>query len=153
MSKPEQHSSSATTTNQIDKLAEQRAPLPVPTYAEKMKGKGGIVRIINALKYSYDGVKAAYQEAGFRQLLLIHGVLIASLFFAAFSLPVKMILVLVSFVSIVVELINTGIEAAVDHTSQDMHELAKVAKDVGSAAQYITLAALAILWLMALIGN
>ena len=49
--------------------------------------------------------------------------------------------------------IPDGIEAAVDHTSQEQHALAKVAKDVGSAAQYIMLAALAILWIMAIIGS
>lgn len=122
------------------------------TYAASMKGGRGIRRILNALAYSADGIRAACSEQGFRQLLWIHGALMAWLFFADFTLPVKMILVLVSAVSVVVELINTGLEAAVDHTSEEMHELAKKAKDVGSAAQYTTLAALAVLWIMALTG-
>lgn len=122
------------------------------TYAASMKGGRGIKRIIKALGYSVDGARSACEEQGFRQLLWIHAALFAGLFFADFTLPVKMILVLVSAMSIVVELINTGLEAAVDHTSEEMHVLAKKAKDVGSAAQYITLAALAVLWVMALTG-
>ena len=123
------------------------------TYAEKMKGKRGWRRIANALGYSCHGVRCAYAEPGFRQLLWLHGALMLILCFAGFGLAVSMILVLASFVSIVVELLNTGIEAAVDHTSQEQHALAKGAKDVGSAAQYIMLAALAILWIMAIIGS
>ena len=123
------------------------------TYAEKMKGKRGWRRIANALGYSCHGVRFACAEPGFRQLLWLHGALMLILCFAGFGLAVSMILVLASFVSIVVELLNTGIEAAVDHTSQEQHALAKGAKDVGSAAQYIMLAALAILWIMAITGS
>ena len=123
------------------------------TYAEKMKNKRGWRRIANALGYSCHGVRFACAEPGFRQLLWLHGALMLILCFAGFGLAVSMILVLASFVSIVVELLNTGIEAAVDHTSQEQHALAKGAKDVGSAAQYIMLAALAILWIMAIIGS
>ena len=98
-------------------------------------------------------MRFACAEPGFRQLLWLHGALMLILCFAGFGLAVSMILVLASFVSIVVELLNTGIEAAVDHTSQEQHALAKGAKDVGSAAQYIMLAALAILWIMAITGS
>ena len=123
------------------------------TYAEKMKGKRGWRRIANALGYSCHGVRFACAEPGFRQLLWLHGALMLILCFAGFGLAVSMILVLASFVSIVVELLNTGIEAAVDHTSQEQHALAKGATAVGSAAQYIMLAALAILWIMAITGS
>ncbi|UOO80953.1 diacylglycerol kinase [Uruburuella testudinis] len=123
------------------------------SYARRMKGQQGLRRIINALRYSADGVRFACEEQGFRQLLWLHGALMLMLCFAGFATAVKMILVLGSFASIVIELLNTGIEAAVDHTSQDQHELAKKAKDVGSAAQYITLAMLAVLWLMAFTGD
>ena len=123
------------------------------TYAEKMKGQRGLRRIANALGYSCHGVRFACAEPGFRQLLWLHGALMLILCFAGFGLAVSMILVLASFASIAVELINTGIEAAVDHTSQEQHALAKGAKDVGSAAQYLMLAALAILWIMAIAGG
>lgn len=118
-------------------------------YASTLKGKHGIKRLINAMRYSLDGLKAACEEAGFRELLLLHTVLLIILCFVHFSLPVKMILVMASFMSLIVELFNTGIEASVDHTSLERHPLAKRAKDVGSAAQYTSLAMIAVLWIMA----
>ena len=70
--------------------------------------------------------------------------------FMPFGINIKMIMVVASFLSLIVELINTGIEASVDHTSTKQHPLAKIAKDVGSAAQFLSLLLLFILWLMAL---
>ena len=121
----------------------------VQSYAAQMKGKTGVRRIINALGYSWDGVKAACEEAGFRQLLLLNGTLLLLALCLPFGLAVQLVLILASCMSLAVELINTGIEAAVDHTSLDKHDLAKRAKDVGSAAQHLTLFMLAVLWLLA----
>ncbi|MDO5687610.1 MAG: diacylglycerol kinase [Neisseria sp.] len=115
-----------------------------------MKGKTGIRRIINALYYSADGIKAACEESGFRQLLLLNAVSLPLLYFLDFELAVKMLLLTVSVGTLIVELFNTGIEAAVDHTSLEKSDLAKRAKDVGSAAQYLTLLLLFVLWLIAL---
>ena len=75
---------------------------------------------------------------------------ITHLYSTSFTLGIKMMLVLASFLSLIVELINTGIDACVDHTSTAKHPLAKIAKDVGSAAQFVSLCLLTILWLMAL---
>lgn len=122
----------------------------VQSYAEQMKGKTGLRRVINALGYSWDGVKSACDEAGFRQLLWLNGTLLLSAVLLPFGLGVQLVLILASCLSLVVELINTGLEAAVDHTSQDKHDLAKRAKDVGSAAQYLTLFMLIVLWVLAL---
>ena len=121
----------------------------VQSYAAQMKGKTGVRRIINALGYSWDGVKAACEEAGFRQLLWLNGTLLLLALFLPFGLAVQLVLILASCMSLAVELLNTGIEAAVDHTSLDKHDLAKRAKDVGSAAQHLTLFMLAVLWLLA----
>ena len=63
-----------------------------------------------------------------------------------------MMLIITSFLSLIVELFNTGIEASVDHTSTEQHPLAKIAKDVGSAAQFLVLLLLFILWVMALLN-
>lgn len=122
----------------------------VQTYAAQMKGKTGVRRIINALGYSWDGVKAAYDEAGFRQLIWINGTLVILALILPFNLATQLVLILASCMSLVIELVNTGIEAAVDHTSQEQHALAKRAKDVGSAAQYLTLFILVLMWLLAL---
>ena len=68
------------------------------------------------------------------------------------GIATKMVLVFASFFSLIVELFNTAIEAAVDHTSLARHPLAKRAKDLGSAAQMVALTLLGLLWLMALLS-
>lgn len=120
-------------------------------FASKLKGKSGVKRILKAVGYSVDGFKAAYKhEAAFRQVCLLNLVLIIALIFMPFALFIKMLLVMASFLSLIVELFNTAIEASIDHTSTEQHPLAKIGKDVGSAAQFLALTLLFILWLMAL---
>lgn len=122
-----------------------------PTYANDMKGKTGIRRIINAFGYSVDGLKAAYRmEAAFRQVVWLNGVLVILIACLPFAMSVKMILLLASALSLIVELFNTGLEAVVDRIGSDYHPLSKVGKDVGSAAQLITLTLLFALWAMAI---
>ena len=109
-----------------------------------------MMRIIKAAGYSRDGFFAAYHnEAAFRQVTWLNAALVVVLVFMPFALVVKMVLVFASFFSVVVELFNTAIEAAIDHTSTERHPLAKIAKDVGSAAQLMALLLLALLWAMA----
>ena len=123
------------------------------SYANKTKGHKGLSRIVKAAGYSLDGFKAAYQhEAAFRQVLWLNFVLFVVIVFIPFNISIKMILIFASFLSLIVELINTGIEASVDHTSTLKHPLAKIAKDVGSAAQFLALLLLFILWVMALLN-
>lgn len=120
-------------------------------YAADVKGKQGLNRVIKAAGYSRDGFIAAYRhEAAFRQVTWLNGLLIIALILVPFSLVVKMLLLFASFFSVVVELFNTGIEAAIDHTSTERHPLAKIAKDVGSAAQFLALTLLVLLWMMAI---
>ena len=121
--------------------------------SEQYKGrKSSLGRIRKALGYSIDGIRAAIEEAGFRELLCLHGILLALLIFLPFPLAEKMLLVLASGMSLITELLNTALEATVDHTSLEIHPLAKRAKDAGSAAQYICLTFIVILWGMALYG-
>ena len=123
------------------------------SYASDAKGKTGFYRIIKAAGYSLDGFKAAYKfEAAFRQVFWLNLILFTAIILCPFTISVKMLLVVASFVSLIVELINTGIEASVDHTSTAKHPLAKIAKDVGSAAQFLALMLLFILWMMALLS-
>ncbi len=125
--------------------------LAADSYASTAKGQKGFSRILNATSYSIDGFKAAYQfEAAFRQVLALNLILITLVVLIPFSLTIKMMLVVTSFLSLMIELINTGIEASVDHTSTTKHPLAKIAKDVGSAAQFLALLLLLVLWIMAL---
>ncbi len=121
------------------------------SYASIAKGNKGLSRIIKAAGYSLDGFKAAYKyEAAFRQVFWLNLVLFIAIILIPFDISIKMMLIIASFLSLIVELFNTGIEASVDHTSTEQHPLAKIAKDVGSAAQFLALALLFILWVMAL---
>lgn len=119
-------------------------------YGQAMKGKTGLSRIINACGYSKDGLQAACEEQGFRQLLWLNAALVVFVMLLDFGMTTKMLLLFASFLTLIVELFNTSIEAAVDHTSLERHPLAKRAKDTGSAAQTLALTLLGLLWLMAL---
>ncbi|MBF0804982.1 MULTISPECIES: diacylglycerol kinase [unclassified Neisseria] len=119
-------------------------------YAEKMKGKRGIARIIRTAGYSLDGLRSVYRhESAFRQLLWLNTILVISAFVFDFSAVTRMVLVAASFLSLIVELFNTAVEAAADHASAARHEPAERAKDA-AAAQMLALALLALLWLMSL---
>ena len=121
------------------------------SYASIAKGNKGLSRIAKATGYSIDGFKAAYKfEAAFRQVFWLNSVLFIAIILIPFDISIKMMLIITSFLSLIVELFNTGIEASVDHTSTNQHPLAKIAKDVGSAAQFLALLLLFVLWLMAL---
>lgn len=123
----------------------------VEDFASSAKGKAGFTRIVKAAGYSTDGFLAAYKnEAAFRQVFWLNLVLLIALFFLPFPLLTNMLLVMASFISLIVELFNTGLEASIDHTSTARHPLAKIAKDVGSAAQFLALLMLFILWSLAL---
>ncbi len=121
------------------------------SYASEKKGKTGIKRIINAYGYSKDGLKAAYRhESAFRQVCWLNLTLVILACIFDFDFPVRLLLITASFISLITELFNTAVEAAVDHTSTEKHELAKRAKDAGSAAQLAALVLLAVTWLSAL---
>ena len=115
------------------------------------KGKTGIRRVLNATGYSLSGLAAAWRcEAAFRQLLLLALSGIA----LAIWLPLpgwgRALIVVCHLVSLMVELLNSAIEAAVDHTSLARHLLAKRAKDMGSAAQFVSLCNIVGVWALVL---
>ena len=117
------------------------------------KGKTGVRRVLNALGYSLDGLNAAWRnEAAFRQVFLLAvagGILCLIL---PFPLWARALLIASHIASMVVELLNSAIEAAVDHTSLSHHPLAKRAKDLGSAAQLVSLSNLGLMWIIALLA-
>lgn len=111
------------------------------------KGKTGIRRLINAFGYSLEGFKAAFKhEDAFRQEVFLAFVLIPLAVYLGKS-PVEQALMIASVLLVlIVELLNSAIEAAVDHTSTEHHALAKQAKDIGSAAVFIALVIVAVVW-------
>lgn len=111
------------------------------------KGKTGLRRILNAFGYSLDGLAAAWRnESAFRQITLMALAGIPLAFVFDLPLAGRAILIASHLGSVIVELLNSAIEAAVDHTSLEHHELAKRAKDLGSAAQLVCLVNLALMW-------
>lgn len=120
-------------------------------HVSQFKSKSGLKRISAALGYSMDGLRAAWRhEHAFRQelLLVVPGMVIALL------LPVsrleKMALVAVLLLLLIVELLNSAIEAVVDRVSLEPHPLSKSAKDLGSAAVLLTCVLAATTWVVVL---
>lgn len=118
-----------------------------PANESPFKGKTGLRRVWNAFNYSIAGLKAAYLcEDAFRQE--VH--LAVFLFPLAFLLPVPWLgrgLMLASLLFVlVVELLNSAIEAVVDRVSLENHRLAKRAKDIGSAAVLVSLLNVLVVW-------
>ncbi|MEO2216844.1 diacylglycerol kinase [Chromobacterium vaccinii] len=117
------------------------------------KGKTGITRLVNAFGYSLDGLKAALRhEDAFRQLTILALILIPAAFIVHTTPLARALLVASSLATLIIELLNSAIEAAVDHTSLERHPLAKRAKDMGSAAQLLGLINLATVWGIVLFG-
>ena len=116
------------------------------------KGKTGIKRILNATGYSISGFKAAFQhEAAFRQVVLINIILIPITFFLEISKFEQALMIAVCLLAIIVELFNSAIEAVVDRVSLEHHQLSKNAKDMGSAAQFVSLTIITVTWLIILL--
>lgn len=118
------------------------------------KGKTGLRRLWNALHYSMDGYKAAYRhEDAFRQEVLLAVILIpAGIYFGRTGIE-RALLVASVLLVMMVELLNSAVEATVDRISLENHDLAKRAKDIGSAAVLTSLIALASVWGFVLLGH
>ena len=117
------------------------------------KGKTGIRRIWNALFYSVAGLGAAYRhEDAFRQEVLLAVVLVPAACFIPVSGVGKAMLIGSVLLVLVVELLNSAVEATVDRISLENHRLAKRAKDIGSAAVLLSLANVAIVWALVIFG-
>jgi len=117
------------------------------------KGKTGLRRIWNALFYSLDGLKAAYRhEDAFRQEVWLALVLIPVALFLPVSGIGKALMMASVLMVLIVELLNSAVEATVDRVSLEHHRLAKRAKDIGSAAVLFSLINVAVVWLLVLFG-
>ncbi|WP_409297281.1 diacylglycerol kinase [Pseudomonas sp. KCJK8993] len=116
------------------------------------KGQTGLKRILNAAGYSFDGLRAAFTgEAAFRQLVLLNVILVPLSFLLNVSRVERALLIAVCLLALIVELLNSAVEAAIDRISLDRHPLSKNAKDMGSAAQFVALSMITIVWTVILI--
>lgn len=117
------------------------------------KGKTGLRRLVNAFGYSMDGFKAAYQhEDAFRQEVWLSLVLIPLAFYLEAEALHRILMVGSVLLVMIVELLNSAVEAVVDRVSIERHALAKRAKDIGSAAVLLALINLCVVWGLILFG-
>ena len=114
------------------------------------KGATGLRRLVNAARYSLAGFRAALSEAAFRQELVLALVLIPLGLHLGTSGLERALLVGSVLLVLIVELLNSAVEAAVDRISTQLHDLSRRAKDLGSAAVMLSLANLAVVWLLVL---
>lgn len=118
------------------------------------KGKTGLKRLMNAFGYSLAGFRAAYKhEDAFRQEALLAVILIPLALWLPVTLIGKALMIGSVLLVIIVELLNSAIEATVDRISLDSHDLAKRAKDIGSSAVLVSLLNVIIIWALVLIAS
>lgn len=115
------------------------------------KGKTGLVRLWNAFGYSLAGLRAAYKyENAFRQEVWLAAILIP----LALWLPVanigKALMINSVLLVLIVELLNSAVEATVDNISLENNELSKRAKDIGSSAVLVSLINAIVVWCLVL---
>lgn len=127
-------------------------PNPQPHTESPFKGKTGLARVWNAFNYSLAGLAAAWRnEDAFRQEVLLAAILIPLALFCPVSAVEKAIMIASVLLVIIVELLNSAVEAAIDRISLDRHLLSKRAKDIGSAAVLIALLNVVIVWALILL--
>lgn len=115
--------------------------------ARSLKGHSGVMRIVRACGYSLAGLRAAFrEEAAFRQLLLLNALLLPVALLLDVSRAERALLILALLLTLVIELLNSAIEAVVDRVSLELHPLSALAKDMGSAAQSVGLLIVAAVW-------
>ena len=117
------------------------------------KGKTGLKRVWNAMFYSFAGLGSAWKhEDAFRQESILAMIMIPLAFLLTQAPLERALMIAVVLLVLIVELINSAIEATVDRISLENHRLAKRAKDIGSAAVLIALINVLAVWGLVLLG-
>lgn len=115
------------------------------------QGTSGLTRLVKALKFSCQGLNAAFiNEAAFRQEIYLCIILIPLGYYLGSSGVERALLVSVVLLVPIIELINSGIEAIVDRVGTEIHELSGRAKDIGSAAVLLSLINAVVVWFLVL---
>ena len=116
--------------------------------------KKGLVRIFNAYKYSMKGFKAGLEnEAAIRQEFVLATILTIASVFVFDGVSQIILLIAMPWLTVVAELLNSGIEAVVDRIGTEYHELSGRAKDLGSAAVFVMLVLTLLTWGLILVNN
>lgn len=112
------------------------------------KSRGGLERLLAAVKYSLNGFRQAWhEEAAFRQELILFAALLPVALVVPVTTVERIVLVGSAVLVLIIELLNSAIEAVVDRVSFDRHELSQRAKDLGSAAVMLSLLVAGFCWL------
>jgi diacylglycerol kinase (ATP) len=121
--------------------------------ASPFKGKTGLQRILNAAGYSWAGLRAAFRhEDAFRQEVFLALLLIPLALYLGETGMQRALMIAAVLGVLIVELLNSAIEAAVDRISLEHHQLIKRAKDMGSAAVMLALMNIVVVWALVLLG-
>ena len=116
------------------------------------KGQTGLRRLINAFGYSIAGTLAAFKhEDAFRQEVILSAILIPLALYLGQTGIEQALMIASIILVIIVELLNSSLEATVDRISVKRHKLAKRAKDIGSAAVFFSLINAAVIWFLILV--
>ena len=130
----------AVATNELPELSES-----------PFKGKTGLVRVVHAFFNSMAGLKDAWRhESAFRQEILLAVVLVPIACVVPVTAVERASLIASVLLVMIVELLNTSVEVAIDRISFDQHSLSKRAKDIGSAAVFVALALWGVVWALIL---
>jgi diacylglycerol kinase (ATP) len=117
------------------------------------KGTAGLRRLMNATRYTRDGLAAAFQhEDAFRQEVFLALLLIPLALYLGETGIERALMIAAVLGVLIVELLNSALEAAVDRISLEHHPLIKRAKDMGSAAVMISLVNVVLVWALVLLG-
>ncbi|MDB5870024.1 MAG: diacylglycerol kinase [Polaromonas sp.] len=127
----------------------ESAPISVAS-ANPQKTRKGLNRVWYAAGYSLAGLRAGWSETAFRQEALASVVLIPAAFWLGGNWTETVLLAGTVMLVLIVELLNTGIEATIDRIGPEWHDLSKRAKDMGSAAVLLSLLLCAGTWALAL---
>lgn len=112
-----------------------------------------IARLIRALKYSYNGLRdAIIGEPAFRQEVAIALILIPVAVWLGEDNIERALLIIVLFIVLIVELLNSAVESAIDRIGSEFSELSRKAKDFGSAAVFLSLALVVVVWALTLLN-
>lgn len=130
--------------------AEPPVPPTAPTPANPQKARKGFSRLWHATGYSIEGLRAGLQETAFRQEAMAAAVLLPAAFWLGRGWVEVALLAGTVLLVMIVELLNSGIEAAIDRFGPERHPLAKRAKDLGSAAVLLALLLAGGVWAAAL---
>ena len=112
----------------------------------------GLKRIVSAFGFSIQGLKTCYRsEAAFRQEVWLGVILIPLAFFLTESAIDRVLLITPLFLVLIVEILNSAIESIVDRIGDEYHVLSGAAKDMGSAAVWLSFMLIIVIWLIILI--